>query len=201
VGVRQPSSPGRDHYSLVLSVDFISHGLPAQLPFSQVPYHSYCTVPESLPGLVFFDIDDSIEDRMCCCNNCGIDSTSADDPGPQEGSVQSSPLGRSNWTDPQTGTLGLDRRGLDRSIYTCNFAIAVQPSTTENMTHRHFITSHHRIPTKIEIMPLFPIDSAPSRYVISIKKLITGEVYPNPRHGQGSVQTNPSPVCQHLGSV
>jgi len=52
------------------------------------------------------------------------DSTSPDDPGPRLGSVQSGLMGRSDWTDPQSGSLELDWLGLDRSIYAYIFDIA-----------------------------------------------------------------------------
>jgi len=65
----------------------------------------------------------------------------------------------------------------------------------------HLITTHPRIPTLIEIIPLPSVYSAPSRYIFPTKRLITGEAYPNPGHREGSVRTKPSPVCQHLGSV
>jgi len=64
-----------------------------------------------------------------------------------------------------------------------------------------FIATHPRIPTLIEIIPLLSVYSAPLRYIFPIKRLITGKVYPNPGHHDGSVRTKPSPVCQHLGSV
>jgi hypothetical protein len=63
------------------------------------------------------------------------------------------------------------------------------------------ITTHPRIPTLIEIIPLLSVYSASSRYIFPIKRLITGKVYPNPGHCEGSVRTKPSPVCPHLGSV
>jgi len=43
------------------------------------------------------------------------DSTSPDGPGLGAGSVPSGPTGRSDWTGPQTGSLGLDGLGLDQS--------------------------------------------------------------------------------------
>jgi len=47
---------------------------------------------------------------------------------------------RSDWTDPQTGSLGLDGLGLDRSIYAYNFDISFSPSTTETITHLDFLS-------------------------------------------------------------
>jgi len=68
----------------------------------------------------------------------GKDSTSPDDPGPLLGSVQCGVMGKSHWTEPQTGSRGLNGLGLDRSIYPYNFDIAFQPSTIKNMTHPPF---------------------------------------------------------------
>jgi hypothetical protein len=65
-------------------------------------------------------IDVMISAMICPPNDC----TSPDDPGPRHGSVQSGLMERSDWTDPQTGSLGLDGLGLDRSIYAYNFDIA-----------------------------------------------------------------------------
>jgi len=115
---------------------------------------------------------------------------------------QSGPTGRSDWTGPQTGSLGLDGLGLDRSIYTYNFVITfLAKYYRKHDSSSLFITTHPRIPTLIEIIPLLSVYSAPSRYIFPIKRLITGKVYPNPGHREGSVRTKPSPVCQHLGSV
>jgi len=69
------------------------------------------------------------------------------------------------------------------------------------MTHPHFLSPLTRILTLIEIIPLLSVYSASLRYIFPIKRLITGKVYPNPGHREGSVRTKPSPVCQHLGSV
>jgi len=52
------------------------------------------------------------------------DSTTPDDPSLQLGSVQSSLMRELNWTDPQTGSLGLGGVGLDQFIYTYNVDIA-----------------------------------------------------------------------------
>ena len=64
-----------------------------------------------------------------------------------------------------------------------------------------FITTRPRILTLVEIILLRSVYSAPSRYIFLIKRLLTGRLYPNPGHREGSVWTKPSPVCQHLGSV
>jgi len=51
------------------------------------------------------------------------DSTSPDGPGLGSGSVRSGPTVRSDWTEPKTGSLGLDGLGLDQSAHACNFDI------------------------------------------------------------------------------
>jgi hypothetical protein len=51
-------------------------------------------------------------------------SPSPGNPGLQLGSVQSGLMDKSDWTKPQTGSIGVDGLRLDRSIYTYNFVIA-----------------------------------------------------------------------------
>jgi len=73
-------------------------------------------------------------------------STSPDGPGLGKGSVRSGSTVRSDWTEPKTGSLGLDGLGLNQSAHACNFDIVSQSCTTENMTLPHI---YHRTPLDI----------------------------------------------------
>jgi hypothetical protein len=65
----------------------------------------------------------AVIEQVWRCTWRPVDSTSRDGPGPGQGSVRSGPTGKLDWTEPQTGSLGLDGLGLDRSIYAYNCVI------------------------------------------------------------------------------